>query len=49
MIDSPPGTPLLLELGRLVLGAPQRTRVVRQVTGRGFADAVQVDDWVSLQ
>ena len=40
--------PLQLELGKLVLGAPQRTRVVRQVTGRGFADAVQVDDWVSL-
>ena len=40
--------PLLLERAKLVLGAPQRTRVVRQVSGRGFADAVQVDDWVSL-
>jgi len=40
--------PLLLEHGKLVLGAPQRKRVMRQVTGRGFADAVQVDDWVSL-
>jgi hypothetical protein len=40
--------PLLLEFGKLVLGAPQRTRVVRQVSGRGFADAVQADDWVSL-
>src|SRR6266536_3609005 len=40
--------PLLLERAKLVLGAPQRTRVVRQVSGRGFADALQVDDWVSL-
>jgi hypothetical protein len=45
VVDRPP---LVLEHGKLVLGEPQRTRVVRQVMGRGFADAAQVDDCVSL-
>jgi hypothetical protein len=40
--------PLQLEQGKLVLGEAQRARMVRQVDGRGFADAAQVNDWVSL-
>ena len=40
--------PLLLREGKLVLGAPAPERVTRQVEGRGFADAAQVGDWVSL-
>jgi Family of unknown function (DUF6390) len=40
--------PLLLEQGKLVLGLPQPERALRQVDGRGFADAAQVGDWVSL-
>src|SRR6202165_3733350 len=35
--------PLILEQGKLVLGEPLRTRVVRQVDGRGFADSAQVN------
>jgi hypothetical protein len=40
--------PLLLKQGKLVLGEPQRSRMVRQVDGRGFADTARVNDWVSL-
>jgi len=40
--------PLLLKQGKLVLGEPQRSRMVRQVAGRGFADSARVNDWVSL-
>jgi Family of unknown function (DUF6390) len=40
--------PLVLEQGKLGLGEAQRTRMVRQVDGRGFADAAEVGDWVSL-
>jgi hypothetical protein len=40
--------PLVLEHGKLGLGEAQRTRMVRQVDGRGFADAAEVGDWVSL-
>jgi hypothetical protein len=39
---------LLLEGGKLVLGTVQRSRAVRQVDGRGFADAAVVGDWVSV-
>jgi len=40
--------PLVLQQGRLTLGAPAHTRVLRQVDGRGFADRAQPGDWVSL-
>ena len=40
--------PLVLAAGKLMLDAPRRERVVRQVEGRGFADAAKVGDWVSL-
>lgn len=40
--------PLALREGKLMLDAPRRERVVRQVEGRGFADAAQAGDWVSL-
>jgi len=40
--------PLVLAEGRLALDAAQSERVVRQVDGRGFADAAQPGDWVSL-
>ena len=40
--------PLVLQQGRLTLGAPEQTRVLRQVDGRGFADRAQPGDWVSL-
>jgi hypothetical protein len=40
--------PLLLQGGKLVLADALRARMVRQVEGRGFADAARVDDWVSL-
>jgi hypothetical protein len=40
--------PLLLEQGKLALGAPIQERVVRQIDGRGFADAAQPGDWVSI-
>jgi len=40
--------PLVLEAGKLALGAPVRERVVRQIGGRGFADAARVGDSVSI-
>ncbi|MGI8474851.1 MAG: DUF6390 family protein, partial [Thermomicrobiales bacterium] len=40
--------PLTLVDGKLALGDARTTRVVRQVEGRGFADAAAVGDWVSL-
>ena len=40
--------PLVLQQGRLTLGAPEQTRVLRRVDGRGFADRPQPGDWVSL-
>jgi hypothetical protein len=40
--------PLVLREGKLALGESQLERVTRQVQGRGFADAAQPDDWVSL-
>lgn len=40
--------PLELREGRLVLGAPRRERVLRQVDGHGFADHATAGDWVSL-
>lgn len=40
--------PLALADGKLELGPPMRERAVRQVDGRGFADAAVAGDWVSL-
>jgi hypothetical protein len=40
--------PLLLTTGRLVLGAPLRERIVRQIDGRGFVEQATVDDTVSI-
>jgi uncharacterized protein DUF6390 len=40
--------PLALESGSLGLGAARTERVVRQVEGRGFADAAATGDWVSI-
>jgi hypothetical protein len=40
--------PLELQAGRLALGASRHERVVRQMDGRGFADAAAPGDWVSL-
>ena len=40
--------PLRLVDGKLMLDAPRRERVVRQIGGRGFADNALVGDWVSL-
>ena len=40
--------PLALHGGKLVLDAPRRERVMRQLDGRGFADAAQPGDAVSL-
>ncbi len=40
--------PLVLQQSELTLGEAQRTTVVRQIEGHGFADDAQVDDWVSL-
>jgi hypothetical protein len=40
--------PLTLRGGKLMLDAPRRERVLRQVDGRGFADGAQAGDWVSL-
>lgn len=39
---------LVLREGKLVLDAPRRERVMRQLDGRGFADRAQPGDWVSL-
>ena len=40
--------PLELFGGKLALGRPRAERFTRQMEGRGFADAAQVGDWVSL-
>jgi hypothetical protein len=40
--------PLALREGKLALGPAETTRAVRQVEGRGFADAAVPGDWVSL-
>jgi hypothetical protein len=40
--------PLVLEAGRLALGAPRQERVLRALSGRGFADEAKVGDWVSI-
>jgi hypothetical protein len=40
--------PLELQAGRLALGASRQERAVRQMDGRGFADAAAVGEWVSL-
>ncbi|MGH9174657.1 MAG: DUF6390 family protein [Vicinamibacterales bacterium] len=40
--------PLVLSDGKLALGPTAPERVARQVDGRGFADAAQPGDWVSL-
>lgn len=40
--------PLMLEEGKLVLGHPETTRVLRQVDSRGFADSAAPGDWVSI-
>lgn len=40
--------PLVLLDGKLALGPPQTTRVVRQIGDRGFADGAAVGDWVAL-
>lgn len=40
--------PLLISEGKLVLGEPRPERAVRQIDGRGFADAAQPGDWVTL-
>ncbi|CAA9539431.1 MAG: hypothetical protein AVDCRST_MAG73-1765 [uncultured Thermomicrobiales bacterium] len=39
---------LVLVDGKLALGPPAPARVVRQIEGRGFADAAVAGDWVSL-
>lgn len=41
-------SPLVIVAGKLALGPPARTRAVRQIDARGFADAAAVGDWVSL-
>ena len=40
--------PLVLVEGKLALGPAQRTRVLRQVEARGFADTAAPGDWVAL-
>ena len=40
--------PLVLQEGKLVLGPAAQERVLRQIEGRGFADAAAPGDWVSL-
>lgn len=40
--------PLVLAGGKLVLGPVETAAIARQVDGRGFADAAQPGDWVSL-
>jgi hypothetical protein len=40
--------PLILKEGKLALGEPELKRVLRQIDGRGFADAAQPGDIVSL-
>ncbi len=45
VVDRPP---LLLETGKLALGAAQPARITRQVDDRGFADRAQIGDWLSI-
>jgi len=40
--------PIILESGRLALGAPVKKRVLRQIDGRGFAGDCRAGDWVSF-
>ncbi|MDQ2809518.1 MAG: DUF6390 family protein [Chloroflexota bacterium] len=40
--------PITMIEGKLALGPAQRTRVVRQVEARGFADAAVPGDWVAV-
>lgn len=40
--------PLVEIEGRLTLGEPRAERVLRSLSGRGFADQVAVGDWVSI-
>ncbi len=40
--------PLVLEAGKLVLGAPVRERVLRQIEGRGFVEQAAVGNVVSI-
>ncbi len=40
--------PLVLSNGKLVLGAPLRERIVRQIDGRGFVEQAAVGDTVSI-
>lgn len=40
--------PIELQAGKLALGATRQERVLRQIDGRGFADAASPGDWVSL-
>jgi Family of unknown function (DUF6390) len=40
--------PLVLVEGRLALGEPRRERVLRTLSGLGFADEVRLDDWVAI-
>jgi hypothetical protein len=40
--------PLVLQGNDLVLGLAQTRQVNRQVDGRGFVDATQPDDWISI-
>jgi Family of unknown function (DUF6390) len=40
--------PVELKAGKLALGVTRQERVVRQMDGRGFADAAAAGEWVSL-
>jgi len=40
--------PLVEVEGKLALGEPRAERVLRSLSGRGFADDVAVGDWVSI-
>jgi len=40
--------PLLLEAGKLALGAAQPARITRQIDDRSFADRAQIGDWLSI-
>jgi hypothetical protein len=40
-------SPLVLRADKLVLDAPRREQLVRQLDGRGFADDARAGDWVT--
>jgi hydrogenase maturation factor len=40
--------PIIMESGKLVLGAAQTERVLRQVDGHGFVEQATAGDWVSI-